>query len=160
MIICFYKIFYSPRAALRKEGPPLTVYLPGAIKYIDHASKLQAQCEAVLDKPGITVQRHRGHHIASTKKSRSLFCVRGGPVHVLSARNREKRLLVCRFQICVILKRQNSIRARQAPISMFALQINSTMQKFRRRGLIQEWKTRGFLTKVTSFEKSTPHNSV
>ena len=30
--------------ALRKEGPPLEVYLPGAIKYIDHARKLRAQC--------------------------------------------------------------------------------------------------------------------
>ena len=31
--------------ALWKEGPPLAVYLPGAIKYIDHARKLRAQCE-------------------------------------------------------------------------------------------------------------------
>ena len=95
MIICFCKIFYSPRAALRKEGPPLTVYLPGAIKYIDHASKLRAQCEAVLDKPGIIVHRQRGHHIASRKESRWLFCVFVGGLCMFQAREIEKRGCWC-----------------------------------------------------------------
>ena len=41
-------LFHLPRVALRKERPPLEVYLPnlpGAINYTDHARKLRAQCK-------------------------------------------------------------------------------------------------------------------
>ena len=40
-------------------------------------------------------------------ESLAVLCVRGWPVHFPSVRNREKRLLVCWFQICAILKRHN-----------------------------------------------------
>ena len=43
-------------------------------------------------------------------ESLAVRCVLGWPAHVLSARNREKRLSVCRFEICAILKRHNSIK--------------------------------------------------
>ena len=140
-MICFYKIFYSPCSALRKTGPPLAVYLSGAIKYIDHASNCDHSVRRYSTNLGSQFTGSaQTSYCVDEGESLAVLCVRGRPVHVSSVRNREKRLPECRFQICAILKRQNSIRARHAPISMFALQINSTMQKFRRRGFIQEWK--------------------
>ena len=89
LIICFYKIFYSPRSALRKIGPPLAVYLPGAIKYIDHASKLRSQCEAVLEKPGITAHRQRAD-IILRRRRRCVGCS------------------VCSWAACACSKREKS----------------------------------------------------
>ena len=43
-------------------------------------------------------------------ESLAVLCVLGRPVHVPSARNREKRLSVCWFQICTNMKRHNSIQ--------------------------------------------------
>ena len=90
-----------------------------------------------------------------TIESLAILYVRGRPVHVSSARNREKRLTiwsaVCPLQILAILKCHNS---------MFVTQINSPMQKFSRRRFILLEKTTRFRTKVNSCEKSPPHNSV
>ena len=141
LMICFYKIFYSPCSALRKTGPLLAVYLSGSIKYIDHASNCDHSVRRYSTNLGSQFTGSaQTSYCVDEGESLAVLCVCGRPVHVSSVRNREKRLPECRFQICAILKRQNSIRARHAPISMFALQINSTMQKFRRRGFIQEWK--------------------
>ena len=49
----------------------------------------------------------------------AVLCVCGCPVHVSSTRNREKRLSVCWFQICAILKCHNSIQHAERAIRAF-----------------------------------------
>ena len=95
--------------------------------YIHQTRGLRFPCNGRTGEVNIKLLRRRKKTLP-TIESLAILYVRGRPVHVSSARNREKRLsvwsAVCPFQIFVILKCHNS---------MFATQINSPMQKFCRR---------------------------